>query len=444
VLLALVAGMLCLAIAVLAVVFQSRSRNAPPVARPRATPTNASVSTSALDAVRNADAHLVDVARVSGSAEIKLLAPMVVVGRVATNTQADDVQSLVIEQSTIGRRHATIEFRHGGFWLRDAQSLNGTFLNDERLAADASSLLKVHDRVRFHDVEFHFASAQQAADQTVFAEVNRAANEKTVYAQDANEPSKQRSSPAASAAVAAPVAAAGQQKTASKAAPANAQHLTGHAARAEKPVPTYDLHAQPAAAEKHEKPTKTIDKPQGADTLDADDLEAETLLSVSLTDKVALAKNRDVKPTGPNLQLLDISEVSGATLFELTGQNVSVGKAAIPERGTAENYLSIPRNTVSKVHAKLHFADSTYWISDNHSANGTFVNDLRVIDRIALRIGDTLRFATFEFTVTAVAADTATVDGILRTGELDFATDSTSIIEKIDDEDSDKTMMMNE
>ena len=440
VLLALVAGMLCLAIAVLAVVFQSRSRNAAPLARPRATPSNASVSISALDAVKNADAHLIDVARVSGSAEIKLLAPMVVVGRVATNTQADDAQSLVIEQSTIGRRHATIEFRHGGFWLRDAQSLNGTFVNDERLAADASLLLKVNDRIRFHDVEFRFASAQQAADQTVFAEVGHAANEKTVYAQDVNAPSNKPSPPADPAQVAAPE----QAKIAKKVVPTNAQAVTESPAQSAKPAPATDRQAKPVAAQKHEKRPDTSSQTPGVDTLDADSLEPETLLSVSLTSNVALAKNRDVKPTGPNLQLLDLSEVSGAAQFELTGQNVSIGKAAIPERGEAANYLSIPRNTVSKLHAKLHFADSTYWISDNHSANGTFVNDLRVIDRIALHVGDTLRFATFEFTVTAVAVDTASVDGNLPTSNIDFATDSTSIIEQTDDADSDKTMMMNE
>jgi pSer/pThr/pTyr-binding forkhead associated (FHA) protein len=61
---------------------------------------------------------------------------------------------VVIAESTIGRRHAMIEYKDHSFWVIDQSSLNGTFVNNKRI--EAETRLKHGDRLRFHKHEFEF------------------------------------------------------------------------------------------------------------------------------------------------------------------------------------------------------------------------------------------------------------------------------------------------
>jgi pSer/pThr/pTyr-binding forkhead associated (FHA) protein len=58
----------------------------------------------------------------------------------------------VIKDDYISREHAVIEYRDYGYWIRDRGSVNGSFVNDERVASER--LLKHGDRLRFHTYEF--------------------------------------------------------------------------------------------------------------------------------------------------------------------------------------------------------------------------------------------------------------------------------------------------
>ena len=61
---------------------------------------------------------------------------------------------LIVPEKTVGRWHATIERRGQTFWLRDEGSVNGTFINGERVVGERP--LKHRDQVRFHNHQFEF------------------------------------------------------------------------------------------------------------------------------------------------------------------------------------------------------------------------------------------------------------------------------------------------
>lgn len=106
-------------------------------------------------------------------------------------------------------------------------------------------------------------------------------------------------------------------------------------------------------------------------------------------DDEAVAKQKNVTPSQPKAQLVDV--VTGDT-FDLTQARTVVGR----ERGGADIVLRDPN--VSRRHAELSFTGSDWSIEDLGSTNGTLVNNRRV-ERCPLRNGDMLTFglATFEF-----------------------------------------------
>lgn len=76
----------------------------------------------------------------------------IVIGRVSGSDPAMDY--VVVDERTVGRWHATIERRGQSFWIRDEGSVNGTFVNDQRVTAEHP--LKHGDMVRVHRHEFEF------------------------------------------------------------------------------------------------------------------------------------------------------------------------------------------------------------------------------------------------------------------------------------------------
>jgi FHA domain/von Willebrand factor type A domain len=65
-----------------------------------------------------------------------------------------EVQYVLVKEKTVGRCHAVIERRGHSFWIMDQGSINGTFVNGERIMADRA--LKHGDIVAIHRHEFEF------------------------------------------------------------------------------------------------------------------------------------------------------------------------------------------------------------------------------------------------------------------------------------------------
>lgn len=122
-------------------------------------------------------AFLNDLAEVSGSKSYELDDNISIIGRMAG--QEENVANyIVIDENTMGRRHAIVEYKNHGFWVSDQNSLNGTFVNDQRVEHERQ--LKHGDRLRFYKYEFEFVMPEMFGtgmtlfSRTMFAQSNKA------------------------------------------------------------------------------------------------------------------------------------------------------------------------------------------------------------------------------------------------------------------------------
>jgi pSer/pThr/pTyr-binding forkhead associated (FHA) protein/Mg-chelatase subunit ChlD len=93
-------------------------------------------------------------------------------GRVA-GKDTEHLDYIVVNESTIGRRHALIEYKDYSYWIVDQGSINGTFVNGEPVTSEVR--LKHGDRIRLHKCDFEFImpemedSGMTVISNTVFA-----------------------------------------------------------------------------------------------------------------------------------------------------------------------------------------------------------------------------------------------------------------------------------
>lgn len=61
------------------------------------------------------------------------------------------------------------------------------------------------------------------------------------------------------------------------------------------------------------------------------------------------------------------------------------------------DYIVIPESTIGRRHSLIEYKDYAYWIVDQGSINGTFVNDVPVTSEVRLKHGDKIRLHKYEF-----------------------------------------------
>lgn len=69
-----------------------------------------------------------------------------------------------------------------------------------------------------------------------------------------------------------------------------------------------------------------------------------------------------------------------------------------------ESDLVLTDGHPSRRHARLFVSDEKVWVEDLGSANGTFVNGQKIVERVALSAGDRVRFDAEEYELRAVVA----------------------------------------
>ncbi|GMQ96705.1 MAG: hypothetical protein BMS9Abin15_0381 [Gammaproteobacteria bacterium] len=111
-------------------------------------------------------AELVDMDRITGQERYDLSdGKLVVIGRVAGKKE-DEAMHIVIDQSSMSRRHATIEFKNHSYCISDQGSGNGTFVNGQRIGEE--HILKHDDRIAFDKFTFLFQMPEmEESDATV-------------------------------------------------------------------------------------------------------------------------------------------------------------------------------------------------------------------------------------------------------------------------------------
>jgi DNA-binding CsgD family transcriptional regulator len=107
---------------------------------------------------------------------------------------------------------------------------------------------------------------------------------------------------------------------------------------------------------------------------------------------------------------LEIWKPSGRELFILSGERVTVGKAA-------SNLVSLEHDaTVSRLHAVLENLGHAWSIRDLGSRNGTYLNGEKISAERVLRSGDELRVGTSRLVFWEQADDTSTKDETISAG----------------------------
>ncbi len=100
------------------------------------------------------EAFLVDLQRVTDKTSHLLRAKYTLITRL-DHLPDSNIDTITVPFPSVGRRHALIEYRDFSFWLIDQNSVNGTYVNGQRVFDPVR--LKHGDRISFHRYEFEFA-----------------------------------------------------------------------------------------------------------------------------------------------------------------------------------------------------------------------------------------------------------------------------------------------
>lgn len=94
--------------------------------------------------------------------------------------------------------------------------------------------------------------------------------------------------------------------------------------------------------------------------------------------------------------LNDTHGLSGQLAHKLGRKPTMLGRVAGSDTQRLQ-YIVIPENTIGRRHALIEYKDYGYWIVDQSSINGTYVNDMLVTSEMRLNHGDRIRLHKFEF-----------------------------------------------
>ncbi|MCK5668811.1 MAG: FHA domain-containing protein, partial [Gammaproteobacteria bacterium] len=100
--------------------------------------------------------------------------------------------------------------------------------------------------------------------------------------------------------------------------------------------------------------------------------------------------------TAQEAYLNDLHGVTGHTSFALGNKPTMLGRVAGKDAEHL-NYFVIPETTIGRRHSLIEYKDFSYWIIDQGSINGTFVNDRAVTSEVRLKHGDVIRLHKIEF-----------------------------------------------
>ncbi len=99
------------------------------------------------------EAYLEDIHRITLRKHLNIGRSSTIIGR-AIGNHSSEFHYIEIDQDTISREHAVIEYRDNAFYINDKNSSNGTFINDQKI--NQWQRLKHLDKVRLDKYEFIF------------------------------------------------------------------------------------------------------------------------------------------------------------------------------------------------------------------------------------------------------------------------------------------------
>jgi len=94
--------------------------------------------------------------------------------------------------------------------------------------------------------------------------------------------------------------------------------------------------------------------------------------------------------------LNDIYGYTPQSSYKLGKKPIMLGRVAGMDTEHLD-YIVIPQSTIGRRHSLIDYKDYTYWIVDQGSINGTFVNDVPITSEVRLKHGDKIRLHKYEF-----------------------------------------------
>jgi pSer/pThr/pTyr-binding forkhead associated (FHA) protein len=98
----------------------------------------------------------------------------------------------------------------------------------------------------------------------------------------------------------------------------------------------------------------------------------------------------------PQAYLNDLEGISEQQSYEL-GERLTVVGRLKGSDAESVNYVVIPEATIGRRHAMIEYKDHSFWVIDQSSLNGTYVNNKRIEAETRLKHGDRVRFHKHEF-----------------------------------------------
>ncbi len=110
----------------------------------------------------------------------------------------------------------------------------------------------------------------------------------------------------------------------------------------------------------------------------------------------ALVANADDSAGIPEAYINDVNGYTGKPVIQLGERPMMVGRVAGNDTDHMD-YLVVDKGTVGRRHAVIKFKDFSFWVVDQGSVNGTFVNGEGVSGERQLKHGDKVRFHKYDF-----------------------------------------------
>lgn len=316
--------------------------------------------------------------------------------------RAPDAQ-LVLDSPRVSRYHARIRFQAGGFFIEDNNSANGTFLNGERIQSPQA--LSPGDLIQFAEkyvFEYQEIPSEPVRKDTIglaggnFLEIeNDQINPKETRVLEPAGPittradaevltvSEEASPPKLMVTIAGEV-----PKTHLLVAPAI---TIGRDADNEIVIDSKIISRQHAMLEKIERGYRLSVNPDNTN---------ETYVNGQmLLGELDLAPNSLIRVGSAEAgQLVTIQYLSGVTSDLQKARNIQLGKQARLTFGRdSGNDIVLEAPAVSRFHAEIERVGQRYRITDLHSLNGTFLNDVRVEREAWAKPQDTVRIGPHLF-----------------------------------------------
>jgi pSer/pThr/pTyr-binding forkhead associated (FHA) protein/Mg-chelatase subunit ChlD len=99
---------------------------------------------------------------------------------------------------------------------------------------------------------------------------------------------------------------------------------------------------------------------------------------------------------GADAYLNDINGYTSQASYKLGAKPAMLGRVAGQEKDHLD-YIVIPESTIGRRHSLIEYKDFAYWIIDQGSINGTFVNNKPIIGAVRLKHGDRIKLHKYEF-----------------------------------------------